>query len=211
MATLLYITAHPGDATSSYSLAVGEHFVQAYKQAHPQDEIKQLNLYDVEIPNIDAEVLDAWGKLGQGIAADTLSASQQSKIMKLGQVLSQFIGADKYVFVNPMWNFSYPPVMKTYIDAICMRGQTFKYTENGPIGLLHNKKALHIQASGGIYAEGPMQHMENGNRHLKNVLGFIGVHDVESILIEGISYTPARAPEIKQQAMEAARQLAQTF
>ncbi|MFD1887195.1 FMN-dependent NADH-azoreductase [Paenibacillus wenxiniae] len=211
MATLLYITAHPGEAPTSYSLAVGEQFVQAYKHAHPADEIKHLDLYDADIPHIDAEVLEAWGKLGQGIAAADLTVSQQDKMTKLGQILNQFMTADKYVFVNPMWNFSYPPVMKTYIDAICMRGQTFKYTENGPVGLLQNKKALHIQASGGIYAEGPMQHMENGNRHLKNVLGFIGVHDVESILIEGISYTPARAPEIKQQAIEAARQLAQTF
>ncbi len=211
MTTLLYITAHPGEAASSYSLAVGEQFVQAYKQAHPADEIKHVNLFDTEIPNIDADVLDAWGKLGQGVPADQLTPQQQDKIAKLGMVLHQFMTADKYVFVNPMWNFSYPPVMKTYIDAICMRGQTFKYTENGPVGLLHNKKALHIQASGGIYADGPMQHMESGNRHLKNVLHFIGVHEVESILIEGISYTSARAPEIKQEAIQAAQQMALTF
>ncbi len=211
MTTLLYITAHPGEASSSYSLAVGEQFVQAYKKTHPEDEIKHLSLYELDIPNIDAEVLEAWSKLGQGVPAHELSLSQQDKIMRLGQVLGEFMKADKYVFVNPMWNFSYPPVMKTYIDAICMRGKTFKYTENGPIGLLQNKKALHIQASGGIYAEGPMQHMEHGNRHLKSVLSFIGVHDVENILIEGISYTPANASEIKQKAIEVARQLAQTF
>ncbi|PNB70901.1 FMN-dependent NADH-azoreductase, partial [Pseudomonas sp. FW305-BF6] len=81
-------------------------------------------------------------------------------------IVTQFVEADKYVFVTPMWNFSFPPVMKSYIDAVCVAGKTFKYTENGPQGLLGGKKALHIQASGGVYSEGPAAGMEMGHRYI---------------------------------------------
>ncbi len=54
--------------------------------------------------------------------------------------LETFMNADRYVFVTPMWNFSYPPVVKAYLDNVAIAGKTFKYTENGPVGLLEGKK-----------------------------------------------------------------------
>ncbi|WP_199614307.1 FMN-dependent NADH-azoreductase [Paenibacillus alkalitolerans] len=211
MATVLYITAHPGDSTHSYSLAVGEQFVAAYREANPGDEVVHLDLYKLDIPQIDADVFSAWGKLQSGNAFDQLSGSEQAKVGKLGQLVDQFTAADKYVFVNPMWNFSYPPVMKAYIDSICIAGKTFKYTEQGPVGLLTGKKALHIQASGGVYSQGPMQDIEMGHRHLKSVLAFIGVTSLEAIFAEGMGAAPDQAPAIKAKAIEKAREAAKHF
>ena len=54
--------------------------------------------------------------------------------------LETFMNADRYVFVTPMWNFSYPPVVKAYLDNVAIAGKTFKYTENGTVGLLEGKK-----------------------------------------------------------------------
>ncbi|MFP3821738.1 NAD(P)H-dependent oxidoreductase, partial [Bacillus sp. SIMBA_008] len=86
---------------------------------------------------------------------DTLSAEEQAKVARLNELSDQFVSADKYVFVSPLWNFSFPPVLKAYIDSVAVAGKTFKYTEQGPVGLLTDKKALHIQARGGYYSEGP--------------------------------------------------------
>ncbi|MDU5950941.1 MAG: NAD(P)H-dependent oxidoreductase, partial [Paenibacillus macerans] len=66
MATVLYITAHPLDSQSSFSLAVGEEFIEAYRQANPADEVIHLNLYQENIPQIDADVLHGWGKIRSG-------------------------------------------------------------------------------------------------------------------------------------------------
>ncbi|KQY94255.1 FMN-dependent NADH-azoreductase [Paenibacillus sp. Root52] len=211
MSTLLYITAHPGNPEASYSLSVGEQFVQAYKENHPADEVVHVDLYQRNIPHIDADVLDAWGKLQTGGTFEELSAAQQQKVAQLNELLEEFVAADKYVFVTPMWNFSYPPVMKAYIDSFCVRAKTFKYTENGPVGLLENKKAFHIQASGGVYSAGPVADRENGNRHLQTVLNFVGITDVDHLFIEGVSTAGERAPQIKAEAIEKARKAAQNF
>lgn len=81
--------------------------------------------------------------------------------------LETFMHADRYVFVTPMWNFSYPSVVKAYLDNLAIADKTFKYTENGPVGLLEGKKALHIQATGGVYSEGPYAAVDFGRNHLK--------------------------------------------
>lgn len=140
MSTLLYITAHPGNSEASYSLSVGEHFVQAYQESNPEDKVVHVDLYQRDIPQIDADVFSAWSVLQTGGSFDQLTAVQQQKITQLNDLLEEFVAADKYVFVTPMWNFSYPPVVKAYIDSFCVRAKTFKYTENGPVGLLENKK-----------------------------------------------------------------------
>ncbi len=211
MSTLLYITAHPGNSEASYSLSVGEHFVQAYQESNPEDKVVHVDLYQRDIPQIDADVFSAWSVLQTGGSVDQLTAVQQQKITQLNDLLEEFVAADKYVFVTPMWTFSYPPVVKAYIDSFCVRAKTFKYTENGPVGLLENKKAFHIQATGGVYSEGPVADREHASRHLKTVLNFVGINDFNNLFIEGISTAGDRAPQIKADAIEKARNVAQNF
>lgn len=211
MATVLYITANPGNVEASFSLGVGEQFVQAYQAANPQDKVIHVDLYNRTIPQIDGDVLGAWGQLQAGVSFDQLTAAQQQKISTLNQLLEEFMAADKYVFVTPMWNFSYPPVVKAYIDSFCVRAKTFKYTENGPVGLLNNKKAFHIQATGGIYSEGPFAEREHASSHLQTVLAFIGVTDFQNLFVEGMSYAADRAPQIKAEAIVKAREAATKF
>src|SRR5699024_3735453 len=74
--------------------------------------------------------------------------ANKGKVKRLEELSNQFVNADKYVFVTPFWNFSFPPVMKAYLDSVSVAGKTFKYTAEGPVGLLPDKKALHIQARG---------------------------------------------------------------
>jgi FMN-dependent NADH-azoreductase len=211
MATVLYITAHPLNETQSFSMAVGKEFIEAYREANPNDEVIYIDLFKQNIPSIDADVLSGWGKLRSGHAIDQLTDTEQKKVGRLAELVDQFVAADKYVFVTPMWNFSFPPVMKAYIDAICAVGKTFRYTEQGPVGLLTDKKALHIQARGGIYSEGPAAEMEMGHRYLGTVMKFLGVPSFEGLFVEGHNQFPDRAEAIKKEAIARARELAKTF
>lgn len=211
MANILYITANPKPVEESFSLSVGEEFIRAYRENNPDDEVIRLDLYKEDIPLIDTDVFSGWGKLQQGTAFDELSAEEKRKVSTISNLTDQFVEADKYVFATPLWNFSFPPALKAYIDTIAIAGKTFKYSEQGPVGLLQDKKALHIQARGGYYSEGPAKEMEFGDSYLRTVLGFLGVSDLDTIAIEGVAAEPDKAEETKQRAIEKAKDLAQQF
>lgn len=211
MAKVLYITAHPHDDTQSYSMAVGKSFIDTYKEVNPNDEVVHLDLYREHIPQIDADVFSGWGKLQSGQEFDELSASEKEKVQRLNELSDEFIAADKYVFVTPLWNFSFPPVMKAYLDSVSVAGKAFKYTENGPVGLLTDKKAIHIQARGGVYSEGPAAEMEMGHRYFSVMMQFYGVPEFDGLFVEGHNAMPEKAEQIKQDAIARAKDAAHTF
>ncbi|WP_226668004.1 FMN-dependent NADH-azoreductase [Metabacillus litoralis] len=211
MTKILYITAHPHDEAQSFSMAAGKAFIDSYKETNPSDEIVHIDLYKEDIPHIDVDVFSGWGKLQTGNAFDELSNEEKAKVSRLSELCEQFISGDKYVFVTPLWNFSFPPVMKAYIDSVAVSGKTFKYTEQGPVGLLTDKKALHIQARGGIYSEGPAAELEMGHRYLNVIMNFFGVPSFEGLFIEGHAAMPDKAEEIKENGIARAKDLAKTF
>ncbi|MUT67436.1 FMN-dependent NADH-azoreductase [Paenibacillus sp. NEAU-GSW1] len=210
MATVLYITAHPLDPQESFSLAVGKQFIEAYRESNPTDKVIHLDMYKENIPQFDADVLRGWGKLRSGLSFDQLSDAEKSKVARLEAIVDQYVAADKYVYVSPMWNFSIPPVLKAYTDATSIPGKTFKYTHNGPVGLLSGKKALHIQASGSVYSEGPLAEVEMGYSYLKKILQFYGIQSMEAIFAEGTA-SSERAPAIKEEAIAHAKEVAKRF
>ncbi|WP_423407891.1 FMN-dependent NADH-azoreductase [Heyndrickxia sp. MSNUG] len=211
MAKVLYITAHPLNEDQSVSLATGKAFIETYKDVNPNDEIVHLDLFKENIPQIDANVLGGWGKLQKGTAFEDLSSEEQAKVGRLAELVEQFTGADKFVFVTPLWNFSFPPVMKAYLDSVAVAGKTFRYTADGPVGLLTDKKALHIQARGGYYSEGPAAEVEMGHRYLATIMNFFGVPSFEGVFIEGHNANPEKAQEIKENGIARAKDMAHTF
>ncbi|MED1059005.1 FMN-dependent NADH-azoreductase [Bacillus mycoides] len=211
MANLLYITAHPLDDTESYSLTVGKEFIKSYKELNPHDEVVHLDLYKADIPYLDADVFSGWKKLRSGIPLHELTPIEISKVGRLAELGGQFVLADKYVFVTPMWNFSIPAILKTYLDAVAVSGKTFKYTKEGAVGLLTGKKALHIQARGDIYSEGPEAHREMGHRYLEVMMEFFGTSFFEGIFVEGHNKIPGQAEEIKEKAIIRAKEVAKYF
>jgi FMN-dependent NADH-azoreductase len=211
MSTVLFITANPKPKDQSLSLSVAGEFLEAYRRESPGDQIVGIDVYKADIPYVDNDVLSGWGKLLKGAAFDSLPAEEQSKVTRINRMADQFIEADRYILVTPLWNLGIPPKMKAYIDTVVVAGKTFQYTEHGPVGLLKNKKAVHIQARGGIYAQGPMRDFEFGDRYIRAILTFLGVESIESVIIEGADHLPDKAAEIKARAMEKAREAAQRF
>lgn len=206
MSTLLAVKAHPLTGEDSKSMKVFYAFLDSYKKSNPADEIIVLDLFNEDFPEIDLDILTGWNDLSSGKAFEELTASQQKKIARFNESTEQFLAADKVVIGNGLWNLNIPTRLKAWFDTINVAGKTFRYTETGPVPLTEGKKVLHIQANGGVY-EG----QEFSSQYIKGILNFIGVEDIQQVLVEGADHHPERAEEIVAEAVEKAEALGLTF
>jgi len=210
MKKLLYVTCNLKPTEQSRSLSVGKEFLDEYLRHHPDDEVHFLDLYRDNIQRIDADVLSGWGKMRNGASFASLTIDEQRKVGRIWKHADQFIAADKYIFVTPMYNLGFPAEFKTYIDAVCVVGKTFSYTPTGPKGLLKDqgRKCLHIHSSGGFHFGKDEDHSVP---YLKSIMGFMGIDDFEAIVLEGVDAIPDRANEFMGAAAEKARDKAVNF
>jgi FMN-dependent NADH-azoreductase len=210
MARILYVTCNLKPVEISRSLSVGKKFLDEYLKHHPNDEVDFLDLYRDNIQRIDADVLSGWGKMRNGASFASLSTDEQRKIGRIWRYADQFIAADRYVFVTPMFNLGFPAEMKTYIDNVCVVGKTFVYTEAGAQGLLRGrgKKCLHIHSNGGFHFGKAEDHSVP---YLREIMNFMGIDDFHPIVIEGVDAFPDRANEIRELARNQAVELAKAF
>ena len=206
MSKLLVIKGHPLTKEESRSINALEVFLESYQTKNPNDEITILDLYTDFIPEIDEELLSGWNVLRTGRAFTDLSESQQTKIARFNELTDQFLTTDKVVIANALWNLNVPTRLKAWIDTINVAGKTFVYTEEGPKGLVENKKALHIQSNGGFY-----DGQDFASQYIKGILNFIGISEVEQLFIEGIDHQPDKAEELINSATKKATLLGQTF
>ena len=184
MERILYIKANPKKVEDSYTLKIAETFVKEYKERNKNSEIIELDLYKEDLSHVDME------RLGMIFSEEENNLSRYA---------DEFAGFDKYIIAAPMWNLSIPSILKTYIDHITVAGKTFRYTENGPQGLLENKKLIHITSRGGMYSSGPGADFEMGDRYLRTIFGFIGIEDFHTIAFES---TAALSPQEVEQNLQ---------
>ena len=206
MTKVLFIKGNPKKTEQSYSLRLGQAYVDAYKAAHADVEVSELDLYEDHIPLIDSDVMTGWGKLAQ---QQDLNNHEAHKVQRLGELVDQFLAADVVVLAAPMWNFSYPPMVKAYVDAVSVAGKTFKYTDQGPVGLVVGKKVVLTESRGGVYSEGPAAGMQHTESYMRAVLGLLGVTDIDVFVAEGVAADPSKGEEILAAAMSKAQQAAQ--
>lgn len=112
-----------------------------------------------------------------------------------------------------MYNHFLPAELKQYLDLTAVAHKTFKYTAQGPVGLLKGKKEMHIQAAGGFYHDEKHQDAlpDLGSIYLDNTMKFYGVDKIDSIYIEGADAVPNQRQAILDTAMEQARTKAKEF
>ena len=131
------------------------------------------------IPHLSQEEMQAW------MTAPDERTQEQSELAAISDTLIEEVkSADTLVIGMPMYNFGVPSNFKAWIDRIARAGVTFRYSENGPVGLLEGKKAYVLAARGGMYAGTPL---DTQTQYLKDVLAFIGITDVEFIYAEGLA------------------------
>ncbi|GED27741.1 FMN-dependent NADH-azoreductase 3 [Brevibacillus agri] len=208
MSKVLFIKANDRPVEQAVSVKLYEAFVQSYKENHPNDEIAELDLFAENLPYYGNDLLTAMFKAGRGME---LTAEEKKGAELVNKYLNQFADADKVMIAFPMWNFTVPAVLHTYVDYLSQAGKTFKYTAEGPVGLMGDKKVALLSARGGVYSEGPMAEIELANRYVRTVLGFWGISNITEVIVEGHNQFPDKAEEIVAAGIEKAAKLAETF
>jgi len=134
------------------------------------------------LPPIQAEYL-----MAVHASSDSQRASLQSQLALSEQLITELKSAEILVLGAPMYNFGIPASLKQWIDAICRAGVSFKYTEQGPVGLLGVKRAFIITATGGT----PIgSEVDFASRYLEHICRFIGITEVFHINASGSKGSP---------------------
>ena len=137
--------------------------------------------------------------------ADARTPEQTARVALDDALITELQAADILVLGAPMYNFGVTVQLKGWIDAIARAQVTFRYTENGPEGLLKGKKVYVALTRGGMHRDAPS---DSQVPYLKTMLGFLGLTDVQFIYAEGMGYGPeavlrAQAQAQAQAAIEA--------
>lgn len=200
MSQVLVIKAHPFGPDRSRSMRVLDQFLTSYQAAHPADTITARNLYEEDFPELDGDMLAAFAPDANPTPATA------AKLAVFEAALNQFKVADKIVIANPMWNLGIPTKLKSWIDAITVVGQTFRYTASGHVALLPGKQVLHIQAAGGKYAG-----QDPATQYVHAALEYLGTEKVIDLPVEGMDHFPEQAQAIVAAAEKQATALGQSF
>lgn len=176
MSTILHITASiRGDESVSRSL--GTRLVEGLAASENATVVTR-DLSKNDIPFVDAE------RFAANLAPYAERSSEQHELAKIAdELIGELQDADTIVFSVPVYNFSVPATVKAWADLVARAGTTFRYTENGPEGLLTGKKVYVTAASGGTPLGSEIDFM---SPWLKFFLGFLGMTDVELVAADGI-------------------------
>jgi FMN-dependent NADH-azoreductase len=194
MSTVLVITSSALGAAS-----VSNQLVQdAVAQLRSQDSTLKVITRDLgndPVPHLNSD--SAAALRGAAPANDAQGAAAALSIKLIAEVEA----ADTLVIGAPMYNFGIPSTLKTWFDYVLRAGMTFRYTEAGPVGLLHGKRAIVIESRGGAYSDGPAKSMDAQEPHLRTLLGFIGIGDITFIRAERLAF----GADIREQSIDSAR------
>jgi FMN-dependent NADH-azoreductase len=131
------------------------------------------------LPFVDAAWIEA------NFTPDESRTQQHLETLALSdELVEELKTADAIVIGVPVYNFSISAALKAWIDMVSRARLTFRYTENGPVGLLAGKKAYVVVATGGVPVESPM---DFATPYLRHALSFLGITDVEVIAADRVN------------------------
>jgi FMN-dependent NADH-azoreductase len=185
MSQVLLITSSP--RLESHSTRVGRRLAEKLASG-PGSTLTVRDLTRHPLPHID----DSFA-VARNTPADFLTSAQRSVLSLSDELLRELFAADTVIISAGMINFGIPSSLKAYIDYVVRPGVTFRYGEKGPEGLVKGKKVYLVLARGGVYTQGPMQAYNFQDTYLRAALGFIGITDVEVIVVEGVAFGPEAA------------------
>ncbi|WP_321962483.1 FMN-dependent NADH-azoreductase [Paraburkholderia sp. J7] len=165
----------------SVSRELSANVVATLHTIHPDLTVTRLDLAATPIGHLTAAHLAA----AQGALVDDAVKFD----VAMGQAaLEAFLAADIVVIGAPMYNLGVPSQLKAWIDRISVAGQTFRYGDQGPVGLCGGKKLVIASSRGGIYSEGsPAAAFDHQESYLKVAFGFLGITDITFIRAEGVA------------------------
>jgi len=165
----------------SNSRALSADLVEALRQRHGDIEVTRRDLAD-GIPLVDA----AWVEANFTPDEERLQRHRET-LAYSDELVAELVDTDVLVIGTPIYNFNIPASLKAWIDMIARARLTFRYTADGPRGLLEDKKAYIVLATGGVPAGSPV---DFATPYLRHALGFVGIDDVEVIAADRLNSQP---------------------
>jgi FMN-dependent NADH-azoreductase len=189
MTTILVIdSAITGEA--SVSKALLKEAVAALTAADPDARVVRRELGRDPVPHLTEATM-------AGVRAEPTTEAEHAARALSDELIAELRAADTIVIGAPMYNFSIATGLRAWFDHVLRAGETFRYTEAGPEGLLPGRKVIVIESRGGLYSEGPAKAVDFQEPYLRHLLGFMGLTDISFVRAEKIGFGPeARAAAI---------------
>ncbi len=168
------------DDQGSVSTRLANELTAGLRATHPSATLTLRDLAVTPQPVLDETALTALFT-----PADQRTPEQAARVAVDDALIAELKAADTVVIAVPMYNFNVTAQFKTWIDAVARAGVTFKYTEQGPVGLVTGKKVYVVTSRGGIHRGQPSDQM---TPYLRTVLAFLGMTDVEFVYAEGMAF-----------------------
>ena len=176
----------------SVSRQLTRDIVNTWTANHANTTVEYLDLVENTPSHLSAESLG----FRMPPSADNLTAGQRRENAISEALVAQFLAADVIVVGAPLYNFSIPSQLKSWIDRVAQAGRTFSFTADGPKGLAGGKTVIVASARGAVFStsEGgrAMEHQES---YLQTVFGFLGITDVRFVRAEGVAMGEAKKAE----------------
>ncbi|MET0988716.1 MAG: NAD(P)H-dependent oxidoreductase [Steroidobacteraceae bacterium] len=160
------------------SSRLADEFVNAWRKAHPEGHVITRDLAATPIPHLTAERFQAFLS-----KPEERTPEQQAVVDFSDALIAELQAVDEIVIGVPTYNFGIPSTLKAYFDHIARAGVTFRYTANGPVGLISGKKVHIVAARGGFYAGTPT---DTVTRYVADFLSFLGMSAVSFVYAEGL-------------------------
>ena len=195
---ILVVKANNRPSTEGISSKMHEVFMNELTKGKDLN-IQTFDVFEEDMPYFGQDFFNAMGKSAQ---AEPLNDIEQRILTAANKAMDAFMDADVIVFAFPLWNKTIPAPLQTFIDYIYRAGVTFTYNENGPVGLVPDKKVIILNARGGVYSTPEMAPMEMSVNYVRLIMNFFGIMDIEEVIIEGHNQFPDRAQQIIADGME---------
>ena len=169
-------------ASGSHSTRLASALTDALRAGQPDAVVSVRDLARDPHPALDESAL---GALFTPAAART--PAQAARVALDDALIAEVQAADVLVIGVPMYNFGVPSQLKNWIDAISRAGVTFRYTDQGPVGLLQGKKVYFALTRGGVYRNTPK---DSQVPYLRTIFGFLGMTDLQFVYAEGLAMGP---------------------
>jgi FMN-dependent NADH-azoreductase len=170
----------------SVSRQISAAAVESLRSVTPGLEVVHRDLDAAPAPYLSGALMAA-----RGLAPEDRAPEQAQDLALADAILDEFLAADLVVIGVPMYNFSIPSQLKSWIDHLMIAGKTFRYTETGVQGLAGGKRVILASSRGGYYgSDSPAAVLQHQESYLRGVLGFMGITDVEVVGAEGVAISP---------------------
>lgn len=167
--------------TNSVSRLLVAETIRQLTLADPRAEVIRRDLGAIPTPHLTTEtVAGVRGTPATGREFETRATSDE--------LIAELRSADAIVIGAPMYNFSVSTGLRAWFDHVLRAGETFRYSEDGPQGLLKGKQAIVLESRGGLYSEGAGKALDFQEPYLRQLLGFMGITDVAFIHAEKIGF-----------------------